>query len=268
MLPGHRAQAWLHRPAYRRPRHFHAEPELNLVFRGRATMGVGDLAFEMGPGDVLLLRPGQDHETLHASADLELVVVALTPELAARCLLGSLPAESRPFQLPPDEIRAIRERLLSLDAPAAAECHERIVGDLFRYSETYFESGHRLARRTLAAVAQRPELVSTTLARELGVQPSEMSRYFHRNLGLRLVDFRTRHRLMRFIQLADAGQPLTRAALEASFGSYAQCHRVFTRYLGCTPRAYFSVRREEIDNRFEPAMDVKFERPPRPAAQS
>lgn len=252
MLPGHRAQVWLHRPAYRRPRHFHAEPELNLVFHGWARMGVGEFVFDMTAGDVLLLRPGQDHEMLQASDDLELVVVALTPELASRCLRGPLPAESRPFRLPEDEMRAIRHQLLSLDSPTGAENHERIAADLFECSEGYFGRGHLLARRTLAAVSERPDFVSSQLAAQLRVQPSEISRYFHRGLGLRLVDFRTRHRLMRFIQLVDAGSSLTRAALEASFGSYAQCHRVFRQYLGCTPRDYFAVRRQEIDNRYEP----------------
>jgi AraC-like DNA-binding protein len=215
-------------------------------------MGVGNFVFDMTPGQVLLLRPGQDHEMLEASADLELVVVALTPELALRCLRGTLPAESRPFQLPPDDVPEIRRQLLSLDSPTSAENHERIVGDLFEYSEAHFERGHLLARRTLAAVSQRLDVASARLAGELRVQPSELSRHFHRSLGLRLVDFRTRHRLMRFIQLVDAGSPLTRAALEASFGSYAQCHRAFRQYLGCTPRDYFTVGRAGIDNRFEP----------------
>ncbi len=254
MLPGHRAQAWLHRPAYRRPRHFHAEPELNFVFHGYARMGVGEFVFDMSPGDVLLLRPGQDHEMLQASDDVELVVTALTPELAARCLPGPLPVESRPFRLPEDEARAIRHQLLALDSPTGAENHERIVGDLFGYSEGHFGRGHLLARRTLAAIAERPDVVSSQLAVELRVQPSEISRYFHRTLGLRLVAFRTRHRLMRFIQLVDSGSSLTRAALEASFGSYAQCHRAFHQYLGCTPRDYFTFQRKEIDNRCEPEL--------------
>jgi len=58
---------------------------------------------------------------------------------------------------------------------------------------------------------------------------------------------------MRFIQCVDRGSSFTRAALEASFGSYAQCHRVFRQYLGCTPRDYFAVRRIEIDDRFGPS---------------
>lgn len=60
---------------------------------------------------------------------------------------------------------------------------------------------------------------------------------------------------MRFICFVDSGMPLTRAALEASFGSYAQCHRAFRQYLGCTPRVYFTTTREEIDRRVAPYTD-------------
>ncbi len=217
-------------------------------------MGVGDFHFEMSSGDVLLLLPGQDHELVHATADLELVAVALTPELAARCLRGRLPAETRPFRLPAEERRKLREQLVSLDSPTSADNHERIVGDIFGYSEGLFKPGHFVANRTLSILSHRPDTVSLQLAQELRVHPSELSRYFHHHIGIRLVDFRTRHRLMRFIHFVDSGKPLTRAALEASFGSYAQCHRAFHKYLGCTPRAYFTLRREEVDSRLEPAL--------------
>jgi AraC-like DNA-binding protein len=217
-------------------------------------MGVGDLSFDMHAGDVLLLRPGQDHEMLQASDDLELVVVALTPELASRCLQGPLTAAPRPFQLPGEETRALRAQLLSLDAPTSSENHERIVGDVFGYTEGHLERGHCIARRTLTALSQRQDILSSQLAQDLHVQPSELSRYFHRHLGLRLVDFRTRQRLMCFIRLVDAGNSFTRAALEASFGSYAQCHRAFHQYLGCTPRVYFAAGRAEVDCRLEPEV--------------
>ncbi len=52
---------------------------------------------------------------------------------------------------------------------------------------------------------------------------------------------------MSFIQLVDAGQALSHAALSADFGSYAQCHRVFRRFLGCAPTDYFAGARRRID---------------------
>lgn len=73
---------------------------------------------------------------------------------------------------------------------------------------------------------------------------------------------------MRFIRLVDAGRSLTRAALEASFGSYAQCHRVFHQYLGCTPRVYFAAGRAEIDSRLEPQHRLADGYGERPSAEA
>ncbi|AGP36605.1 hypothetical protein BE04_17030 [Sorangium cellulosum] len=41
MPEGRRAQAWRYRPVYRRPAHFHDEPEFNLVVRGTAALDAG-----------------------------------------------------------------------------------------------------------------------------------------------------------------------------------------------------------------------------------
>ena len=53
---------------------------------------------------------------------------------------------------------------------------------------------------------------------------------------------------MRFIDLVDRGSPFTRAALEADFGSYAQCHRIFRRTLRCSPQAYFAGARTQLND--------------------
>jgi AraC-like DNA-binding protein len=53
--------------------------------------------------------------------------------------------------------------------------------------------------------------------------------------------------LLAFMQLFDAGEhDLTRAANDAGFGSYSQCHRTFQSELGCSPRKFFSGIRQEM----------------------
>lgn len=146
----------------------------------------------------------------------------------------------------------IREQLLSLDAPVHGETHERIVGNLFRSTEDRFDRGHPTARKVLEVIGKSPEVSSLRLARELRAQPSELSRHFHEHIGLGVAEFRARQRLMRFIQLVDLGRSFTEAALEAAFGSYAQCHRVFRRHLGCSPTDYFLNHRARIDAHYEP----------------
>jgi AraC-like DNA-binding protein len=62
-------------------------------------------------------------------------------------------------------------------------------------------------------------------------------------MGVSLVDYRNRLRIDRFfecIQRTGGNGNLLDAALEAGFGSYAQFHRVYRKFLGTTPRDIFS----------------------------
>jgi AraC-like DNA-binding protein len=59
---------------------------------------------------------------------------------------------------------------------------------------------------------------------------------------------------MRFVHLVDHGATMSAAALDADFGSYAQCHRAFQRALGCSPRDYFRGARSKLDEATEPAL--------------
>jgi mannose-6-phosphate isomerase-like protein (cupin superfamily) len=51
MLAGRDAQVWHHQPSFRRPRHFHLEPELNVVARGHGVLSVGERQFVVQAGD-------------------------------------------------------------------------------------------------------------------------------------------------------------------------------------------------------------------------
>lgn len=259
MQPLHRAQAWRHHPAYWRPRHFHREPELNVVFRGRARMGVGTRVLEMTAGDALLLRPGQDHALLQASCDLELFVLALTPELAERCAGEALPTSVAPSRLQGIELEQVRLQLEHLSSANDPTRHETIVGDLFAQTASALPPGHPVVRKALQHVSRDPSADGESLAGALKVHRSDVGRHVQREIGVKLVEYRNRIRLMRFIALVDDGCSLTRAALEAEFGSYPQCHRTFVRHLGCSPRLYFTGHRRHVDD----LLLAEGQRPPR-----
>jgi AraC-like DNA-binding protein len=94
----------------------------------------------------------------------------------------------------------------------------------------------------MVSLMERPELRRDDVALAARGHPTEVSRHFHKDVGLTLTEYRTRLRLLRFIQLADAARRnLLSAALDAGFGSYSQCHRAFRNTLGCSPRAYFKM---------------------------
>jgi len=76
----------------------------------------------------------------------------------------------------------------------------------------------------------------------------------YRDRGLTLVAYRTRLRLIQFIQLVEGGdRSFLAAAIDAGFGSYSQCHRAFQQAFHCTPRLFFGTGvSEEMKGRFAP----------------
>jgi len=260
MLPGRRAQIWRYSPEYRRPRHFHAEPELNLVVSGCASFGTGRVTIPAAAGDLLWWPPGCEHELLDASLDFDLYVFALTPELWSRVLTERrAPVLSGPLlvRLGAGQTAALHARLAApvlTSEPSAAEEHVAEVWLAALDSRSQASRPDNLGRRVLRSLLHSPELGRSERARLVRAHPSELSRSFHRELGLTLSTYRTRLRLLRFIELVDAGHlNLLAAALEAGFGSYSQCHRAFRATLGCMPRAFFgSELRRDMADRFEP----------------
>ena len=248
MLPGRRAQAWRHQPAYLRPRHFHAEPELNLITRGTATFGIGNEQKTLSRGDVVLFHPGQDHVLLSASADLGLFAVALSPELAARACGALAQVSSRGFRMSALETTEAERALSDLAGDTSGSTVDAPLADLFRAAGARSAQTHVLSRLALQHVSTNPGVSGTELVRAVRTQPSALSRHFHDDMGIRLVEYRARLRLIAFVRLVDQGHPLSRAALDAGFGSYVQCHRVFSATLGCSPRRYFDGQRRQIDD--------------------
>jgi AraC-like DNA-binding protein len=244
--PRARAQVWRHAPRFRRPRHFHDEPELNLVVAGSGRFGVGDATLTARAGDLLWFTPGQDHVLFDASDDFNLYVFALTPELSSR-VVGIGPAQhalTGPLCTRLSEAALARLRCLCAADVGVSDVAaiERHVGDLWREAHTLRAlpvSLHPLTRRALRSLTAEPDLGRDELATRTRACPSEVSRYFHRDIGLTLTEYRTRIRILRFIRGVDAGQSLTRAAFEAGFGSYSQCHRAFTQTLGHSPARFF-----------------------------
>ncbi|HET7541094.1 MAG TPA: helix-turn-helix transcriptional regulator [Polyangiaceae bacterium] len=248
MLPRRRAQVWRHQPQYRRPRHFHQEPEFNLVVRGSCMVGMGTHQLTLAAGELVVFAPGQDHVLLGHSTDFDLFVVALTPELAERVLgmRAVLPYGSAAFTVNALARRVEQLELLGTISDAAAV--ERELGELFACMLSGSPRAHVLSRRAASAIAAEPNLSEADLATRLHTTSSGISRHFRHDLGLTLVEHRARMRLMAFVAAVERGASLTSAAFAAGFGSYAQCHRVFRRLLGQSPRDYFDGGRELVAN--------------------
>lgn len=241
-----RAQIWRYAPEFRRPRHFHAEPELNVVARGSGTFGVGETTLLASAGDLLWWLPGQDHELLDASPDFDLFVVGLTPELSERILgstSGSVYGGPARVRLPEEALARFCELCATPLGGGDTVAVERHVAEFWSGAHALratLPDKHALTRRALASFLRRTDVGRCDVARFARTDPSEVSRHFRRNVGLTLTVYRTRIRLLKFIERAEKdADNLLSASLEAGFGSYSQCHRAFQRTFGCAPRVFF-----------------------------
>jgi len=246
---GQRAFVWKYSQSIggRRPRHFHDEPELNVIVSGSATFAVGDGVVTASAGELLAFPSGQDHELLGASPDLYLYALGLDPLYSAE-VLGpkALPITPLHVRLGARELATVLEHAARIVDQRSvhqlgAELWQRVEWLGRRAATSSGRGTHVLTRRALARMAASPELGLEGLAQELAVQPSEISRHFHRDMGMTLVRYRMRSRLLDLIRYMDAGErDLMSAASAVGFGSYSQCHRTFQSELGCAPRQFFS----------------------------
>jgi AraC-like DNA-binding protein len=262
-LPDHhqRAYVWKYSQAIggRRPRHFHAEPELNLVVSGSATFGIGDGFTRVSRGELVAFPAGQDHAVVEASPDLYLYAIGLDPEYSTEVLGAShdlvLPHH---VQLSDEELAAVIDRAVAIVDRAGAdqlgaELWERVHWLGRRAVQLPKPRTHVLTRRVLEVLGSAPELGLEALSRELRAHPSEVSRHFHQDMGMKLVTYRTRLRLLQVISLVDSARcDLMAAASAAGFGSYSQCHRTFHAELGCSPRQFFG---SELRKRMQATYD-------------
>ena len=99
----------------RRPRHFHAEPEVNLVVRGSATFGIGDGAARVSRGDLIAFPSGQDHALVEGSPDLYLYAMGLDPAYSTEVLgAGRAPVVPLHVRLSDDELAVVQDRAAAI----------------------------------------------------------------------------------------------------------------------------------------------------------
>jgi len=251
-----RAQAWRHHPAFRRPAHFHDEPEINLVVRGSATFVVGRRRVPMSAGSLVWYPPGLDHFLEDASDDLELYVVGYKPELLAAYARrhGAAPRFARPLYRVDEQ--TLGHCAAAFGAAPSSEDDGAVEERLLALLATLDRVGPApaLGHRAAALVLEAPALGRDELARRLASNRGDVSRRLRRDHGMSLTEYKNRLQTLRLIALLEAGHGnLTRAALDAGFGTYSRCFQVVRGLLGCAPSALLDpAARRSLAERFDP----------------
>ncbi len=266
---------WPFDPEYIRPRHFHGQLECLLVRSGHATLHLGARAMPVRQGQLCWILPGVPHVMGGFSADFDLWVIELDPALVSACTrlfriseldgtvgksagwawwLGLKLAGREVVEIRREDADRIDEHATSIwrgGRPTAARqalgvlCDLLLKATLPNVDDRRAPSAAELACCLLLA---SPTLDRTAVAGELGVSEGFLSRSFHRELGVTLVEHRVRTRVSQLLTLIRRGEPnLLRAALDAGFGSYSQFHRVFTRVAGQRPSDYLGGGRHRLE---------------------
>jgi len=82
----------------------------------------------------------------------------------------------------------------------------------------------------------------TELSTECGLSSSMLSRLFNEQIGLSIVDYKNKIKLMEFVDCMQKNPDfsISEACYRARFGSYPQFYKIFRQEFGISPRAYFS----------------------------
>ncbi len=245
--------------------HTHEELEFNLVRQGTAAYLLNDRRYELGRHSLVWLFPAQSHLFLDRSPDYDSWIVVFRPQLlkavcrtdASQTLRQSDPEGHFCKQLGSEAARRLSDLIESI--AAVSDEHDLFNTGLahillsawaaYRASDNLLDSAgvHPAVEKVLHLLQEETEPMTVqTLAHQVGISPSYLSRLFAQQTGQSLTDFRQKNRLERFLRLLRRQPRLNfgEAALEVGFGSYAQFYQVFTQRLGCSPAEYRRRLRE------------------------
>jgi len=237
-------------------RHRHPALEFNLVVRGSAHYVVGSRRYDLSPGSLLWLFPGQDHALVHQSPGLQVwlaffhrpVLRQAQVSEAYRGLLERDPpghhcriladAASRQLRVLLDLVgRSLTDEVrlsaglshLALSAWAAFQATSETIAE---------RNVHPAVGRAALLLASDPGATLGQIAAGTGISASRLRHLFHEQTGSTLVAYRNRQRLQSFLDRHAHRRTLLEQCLQAGFGSYAQFHRVFTALMGTPPVAW------------------------------
>ncbi|HEV3312488.1 MAG TPA: helix-turn-helix transcriptional regulator [Chloroflexota bacterium] len=253
---------WAYRAGHfdkRRIPHRHEELEMNLVLHGGGSYLIGDRRCDLAANSQIWIFPEQNHVLVDKSRDFEMWVAYFRQDLVTRvCVTAETEVLHRRTtervlsrHLTSQQTARISMLLTEIEG-ATDDCPRHNSGLAYGLLLSWHEYSqadsvvtghdvHAAVERAAFLIRDQPALRGIEqLAHQAGLSPSRLSRVFHRQTGVSLIDYWNRQRLERFLRLYGEGRRLSvmQAALEAGFGSYPQFYRVFRSHLGCGPAEY------------------------------
>jgi AraC-like DNA-binding protein len=221
----------------------HPNLEFNLVISGRGTCFFGDRQYDLSPGTLLWIAPGEFHQLLR-SPDFEMWVAIIAPETFPDEMLADVVAN--PLRQLSSEDALALDSLLSHVTQDADQPKVYLTGADFAFRSAWHAtvSSPGVTRTAMhPAVVQALDILRSStdmprsgeLARACGVTLGYLAQLLADQTGRGIVEWRNRIRIERFVIAYPHSGDLMTAAFDAGFGSYTQFHRVFAELVGTTP---------------------------------
>jgi AraC-like DNA-binding protein len=238
------------------PRHAHDTYGIGRIQRGAQRSWSAAGWVEAGPGDLLMVNPGEVHDGMPlGDAGRRWHMLYLDPALVQSAAADVLPDGGplpmwRPVARDAVVARAFERWHARLAARAGAlACDEAqaalLAALLLRQAQV---APARLASPSIARARQRldddpasdPGLAA--LADDAGLSRFQLLRAFARELGMTPHAYLVQRRLALARRLLDDRLPIAEAAVAAGFSDQAHLTRAFRRCLGYTPAVYAGAK--------------------------
>lgn len=236
------------------PNHFHNYYVIGLMEGGRRAMTCRQQTYETGPGDLILLNPGDNHAcTQQDDGCLDYRALNIDPSVMldwAEVLTGNrvLPRFSPAVLRDADLAQALRTLHQGILSEASAPEKEAGFLSLLRQLIQHYSSPGSQAlppcreevERACAFMethfAQRLSL--DQICRQAGLSKSALLRAFPKAKGVTPYCYLENIRIGQAKQLLEQGVPPAEAALRTGFVDQSHFTNYFSRFLGLPPGAY------------------------------
>lgn len=247
--------------------HTHDCYELVMVREGSCLHETNGRTVLLMPGDLFIIRPGEQHRYISNHGIALINCMFSLPEIAGVAeKLKDLPGAARLFTAHTDYLDRVH-----LDLPSQATLNRAFLGMMDTlgqrapgwqvqlhaeltlliihcmrlFSElTLFEGDRRqylgYVSKALQFIDDRYDSLLSVreIARHSGISVDYFSRQFHQITGVTPVEYLTRYRLARSMELLRNGHLVQEAASASGFQSLSHFSREFKRRIGITPSRY------------------------------
>jgi AraC family transcriptional regulator len=240
-----------HAPGTTLHKHSHADASVNFVIAGSLRETVGDIAwrreYRCGAGSLLFKQADEYHANVYGSRGARcLIIQPSSAKLQALVDAGfsndsPFPSDPRPSQIVGRIYLELR-RGDDLSALAIEAGILSLFSLLSRPTRSRKKPFWLTRAKEYLAEHSRQSIVLRDVAAALDVEPTELSRAFHRAHGVTPSDFVRRERTRwAAAQLSDGTLRLSDIGLRAGFVDQSHFTRTFRDHYGVTPSRYRSL---------------------------